>query len=232
MARRKLPSTNLLWKRHEDIYVSIFFSALSELASRKLVEGNEDVISESLCPILRKLCFDNQRSGFGEIRTPVWEAPIQPVNEDELNNGNQKRPDFTCSLYNSCADSPEELEIPFHVECKLLGEPTSPSWNLCKNYTTNGIARFDNTTHAYGERASSGVMIGYIISMTPKTVLKNINQYKRQEMKQVPDIVFRWVRETFVWKSRNAFNRAHVQPMEFCLTHIWVNLNHNYKKKP
>jgi len=230
MARYNLPSSfEMMWEQHEKTYAEVFSRVLTKLASRNSVEGDEDTLSESLCPTIAQVCLDMERSGFGEIRHPVWEAPKQPVTEEDLNNGNQKRPDFTCSLHNSYAITPDEHEIPFHIECKLLGEPTSPSWILCKNYVTNGIARFDNRTHEYGRRAKSGIMIGYIISMTPQNVQVEVNRHKNLKMKHVSDIDFYWTRKTFVWKTRSEFTRKQVQPSQFCLTHIWVDLRQNYQ---
>jgi len=91
---------------------------------------HEDAISESLCPILREVCFRHER----DVKTPDWEKPIQPANTDELKRGKMgRRPDFTCFLLNSFAAGPETYEIPFQVECKRLGK-TVNSWNLNKNY--------------------------------------------------------------------------------------------------
>lgn len=148
MARHPLPEFTILWKRHESLYLMIFSTALNELADARRLSGDEDAVSEKLCPILRSVCFNVARSQNREIRTPSWEPPIPPVTEDELKGGKiRKRPDFTCSCYNSFAGSAEEHEIPFHVECKLLGSLTSPSWILNRNYVNYGIKRFDSTEH-------------------------------------------------------------------------------------
>jgi hypothetical protein len=231
MARYNLPSSfEIMWKHHEERYVEVFSRALAKLALQNSIKGDEDTLSESLCPKIAEICLEMERAGYGEIRHPIWEAPKQPVTEKELNKGSQKRPDFTCSFHDSHASTPDEHEIPFHVECKLLGEPTSSSWVLCKNYVTNGIVRFDNRTHAYGKRARSGVMIGYIISMTPQAVQAEVNRYKDTKMKHVPDIAFHWKRKTFVWKTRSEFARKQVNPSQFCLTHIWADIRKNYQQ--
>ncbi|MCI0471800.1 MAG: hypothetical protein L0Y73_09090, partial [Candidatus Aminicenantes bacterium] len=170
MNRRDLPSFIKLWKRHTDLYVEVFSLALTELAERRAAPaaGDEDAISEKLCYILSRVCFNIGKSRNREIQTPYWEAPIQPVSGEELKGGKiRKRPDFTCKLVNPFAESPEENEISFHVECKRLGRAVSVSWNLNKNYVVKGIKRFDCPTHEYGKRAPSGMMIGYIIGMTP-----------------------------------------------------------------
>ncbi len=229
MARYSLPSSfDIMWQRHEDCYVEVFFRVLAELSLQSSIKGDEDIISESLCPIVAKVCLEMERSRYGEIRHPIWEAPKQPTTEEDLNDGNQKRPDFTCSLHNSNAATADEHEIPFHVECKLLGEPTSSSWILCKNYVTNGISRFDNQTHEYGKQAKSGIMIGYIISMTPKDIQVEVNKHKNKRLSYVPDLSFCWTNNTLVWETKNDFTRKQVKPSKFALIHLWVDLRANY----
>ena len=161
MARRSLPAFAKLWQRHDRIYCEVFSISLQKLANEP-VSGDENTISRRLCPILICVCFTLSRSRNIDVRTPTWEGPIQPVSEDEL-EAEPKRPDFTCKLSNPHSASAEEYEIPLHVECKRLGFPTSPSWKLNKNYVTEGMKRFDCDSHEYGKRASSGMMIGYII---------------------------------------------------------------------
>ena len=98
MARRSLPEFAFLWQQHESLYLMIFSTALNELADNFQISGDEDAVSEKLCPILRSVCFNIAHSQNREIRTPSWEPPIPPVSEDELRGGKiRKRPDFTCN---------------------------------------------------------------------------------------------------------------------------------------
>ena len=104
MPRLNIPSFIDLWQKHETLYVELFKKALEKRAIQNSIslDMNEDTISESLCPILSQLCFDeNQKHKEKEIRIPDWEKPIQPKTEKELIGGKKcKRPDFTCSLIN------------------------------------------------------------------------------------------------------------------------------------
>ena len=154
MARCQLPPFETLWERHTLLYSEVFAAALQELSESSSVSGDEDAISEMICPILSRVCFNFGNSRNFEIRTPSWEAPFQPVTEDELKGGKiRKRPDFVCKCMNRWAASPEDREISLHVECKRLGHPTSATWVLNRNYVKNGIKRFDSKTHEYGKRA-------------------------------------------------------------------------------
>jgi hypothetical protein len=178
MARRHIPSFSTLWQKHEALYVGIFVSALKRLSVNECDITHEDLISEQLCPYLNNVCFEQSQTNDCEIPNPNWEGPIQPRNKNELKSGKGKRPDFTCKRVNPYADFADDHEIPFHVECKLLGARTSRNWILNKNYVTEGIKRFDLKSHEYGQRASSGMMLGYIISMTPEKILKEVNSHQ------------------------------------------------------
>ncbi len=217
MARKigTIKSFLLLWMKHEKLYFSIFYEALQQLEINEDQRNNEDAISEVLCPVLREVCFKHER----DVRTPEWEAPNQPANTDELKGGKiRMRPDFKCTFLNSLPASPETYEIPFHVECKRLGE-TIGSWNLNKNYTANGINRFDCKTHEYGKRARSGMMIGYIVNMEPAAILEAVN-------KHIPDeqLKLKFVFTQKVVSCEQNLNRKHVKPAGFKIIHIWTDL--------
>lgn len=224
MARRELPAFSILWNKHKQLYMEVFSKALRELSERDFVCGDEDAISETLSLILNEICFLIRKSRDQEVQTPYWEAPIQPVSEQELKGGKvRNRPDFTCKCSNPWANSLEEYEIPLHVECKRLGKPTSASWNLNKNYVENGIKRFDCCTHEYGKRASSGMMIGYIIGMTPVELEKEVNRYQRKLLPYCPDIGFTFDIKT-LFQTHQQIQRRNIEPVQFELIHLWVDL--------
>lgn len=225
MARRALPLFSDLWKQHERLYLEVFSIALTLLAEKKSsLTDDEDEISEQLCPILRNVCFEEGKKRNCEIRTPEWEKPIQPVSDSELKRGNiGKRPDFTCTCHNPFASRAEEHEIALHIECKLLGKPTSRTWILTRNYVNNGIKRFDNRTHKYGRRACSGMMIGYIISMDPKQIANEVNEWQQKHMPQNPALSFQFVNPP-VFKEQQNLSRKNVKPEKFHLIHLWVDL--------
>ncbi len=199
-----------LWTRHDKVYCSIFRKALQRLEIH--ADSDENEISESLCPILQRVCFEMEC----EIQPPEWEKPIAPVTEDELTGGKKsKKPDFTCNILNSNATDSSLYCIPFHVECKRLGRRKG-SWNFNKNYIHNGINRFDSHSHRYGKRASSGMMIGYIINMEPDEILDSVNNYMPD---YIPKLNFNFS-EKVVSCNQN-FERKYIEPKQFTLTHIW-----------
>jgi hypothetical protein len=224
MARRSLPSFTILWQQYESLYLEVFSIALLELSREDRVADNEDAISEKLCLILNRVCFKFAKSRNIDVRTPTWEGPVQPVTAEELKGGKiRKRPDFTCKCSNPFAVSAEEHEISLHVECKCLGESTSASWNLNENYIKNGIQRFDSNTHEYGKRASSGIMLGYIISMEPHTILKEVNAHQKKLLPDHPDIRFNF-NSAPLFQTKQKMDRKYVLPRNFELVHLWIIL--------
>jgi hypothetical protein len=233
MGRRAVPPFGELWQNHETLYVDIFIMALARLADQGCPAAHEDYISEQLCPILTRVCFEESRRNAGsEIRTPDWEKPLQPVNKKELKGGKKrKRPDFTCKLVNTLAEGPDDYEIGLHVECKRLGAPTGKKWNLNKNYVTEGIQRFDSRSHEYGKRAPSGMMLGYISSMTHDEILGEVHTHQQKRCPENPPIQLECEREN-IRKYGQDLRRLNVIPREFRLIHLWVDLPTQYDRTP
>jgi hypothetical protein len=224
MARYGIPESSSLWQRHETLYLGIFAMALKKLSENGCDAINEDAISEELCPLLTEICFEESQKKNRAIPTPVSDGPIQPVIKAELAGGKtKKRPDFTCKLVNTFAETAEEHEISFHVECKLLGHPTSHTWILNKNYVTKGIKRFDSRSHEYGKRASSGMMLGYITSMTPDEILSEVNKHQTKHCPHNPAIGSEVIEESIRRYAQN-LKRKSTRPREFKLIHLWVDL--------
>jgi hypothetical protein len=228
---RKLWLNNIapMWQSYEEAYRTVFSTALNKLSKEDSLAGDEDDISQVLSFQLRQVCSDIKKIGRIELQTPVCEVPLQIVSEEDISIGKKgKRPDFTCILFNNDALKMEDREIPLNIECKLVGNPTSKSWILNKNYVTNGLQRFDSKTHEYGKRAKSGMMIGYIISNKPEDNNKEVNEYKNTLLTYFPDIFFNFNSE-LVSETDQSVQRKVVPPQEFKLIHLWVDLRKIYK---
>lgn len=217
-----------LWSRHERLYQNVFVEALIRLGAERHLSGDENSVSKHLFAIVVTVCREIANRENREIHPPASDGLNQPVDTDEAQQEfTRKRPDFTCNCIDPRAESNEDYMIPFHVECKLLGEPTSPSWVLNRNYVRNGMARFDLQSHKYGNRASSGMMIGYIISMTPKQIETEVNGHIEADLPSVPSLVFDLSGN--VLQTRHVFERRNVVPTPFTLLHLWVDIRHNYQ---
>lgn len=224
MKHPTLPSRTELWQRHASMYLEVFHEALKRLAFTKFNVEEEDAISEQLCSLLRKICFEKSKKSKIPISTPNWEQPIPPVCVAELQGGKtRKRPDFTCKLCNPFAAQASDHEIHLHIECKKLGFPTSPSWIYNENYVTKGIMRFDSNEQMYGKNASSGIMIGYMFSMRPKEIMDEVNTYQNKHVPNHPTLHFNFAKRP-VSKTDQDIVRTVTKPEKFRIVHLWVRL--------
>jgi hypothetical protein len=231
MARKisSIPRGNDLWERHEVLYRAVFNKALDRLAQLDCEWGDEDQISERLCPILKTVCFEMGKGYNREVRTPDWEKPIQPFTEDDLKGGKvRNRPDFTCNMVDPHTDDPETYEISLHIECKRLGYASSSSWKLNENYVINGIKRFDSIAHEYGKRAVSGMMIGYMVCMEPMEIIQEVNGYLTAHLSTAPLLSFCF--SQVVCDCEQLLARTNIHPSIFKLIHSWVDLRKANKR--
>ncbi len=220
MARKKgtIKKFFSLWQNHEKLYYSIFKKALEQLNITNELRKDEDAISEALSPVLRKICYEYNIKHKQDIRMPVWEAPISPQNNTGLKGGKKrKRPDFSCNFIDPFATSFETHEVSFHIECKRLGK-TKGSWNLNKNYITDGINRFNLKSHEYGRSVPSGMMIGYLVNLSSKQIVDLVNNYLPS---QLPKLSFNF--SSKVVSCEQKLSRQKVKPKRFKLIHLWAD---------
>ena len=133
-----------------------------------------------------------------------------------------KVPDFQWQIIDHLAPARESARC-YTIECKRLGSPPRRDWILNEEYVANGMCRFANESHRYGNRCRSGAMIGYMQSMSFDSILTEINEHARK--RAVGDLT------PAPSRSRdNAVNRLDslicrsfpVSP--FHLRHLWADL--------
>jgi len=213
------PTGYRLWKKHVEIYTEVFRRALVELSKLPAINGNEIAISIQLNELLQQTCFEIDE----ELVFPKYNLPIPPTVKGKYNMSSKTgQPDFTCCLKNPHAQSHRESELNFHIECKCLGTPQSPTWNFNKNYVEHGIMRFDQENKRYGEHVTDGMMIGYILSMCPEDICKEVN-VELTKIKYSP-ISFPNSHER-LQETTQRLTRKIINPADFTLIHIWVVLN-------
>lgn len=214
--KRTIGCFTQLWQRHESLYRSIFVDALNLLEVTDEQRKDEDAISEALCLKLLNVCRLNKSKPM----PPQWEGAISPATVGEFKGGKSRnRPDFTCNLVNSFAQSDDMYKISLHVECKRLGAKIG-SWDLKKNYVDYGVNRFDCLKHEYGKRALSGMMIGYIINEDKNVILSVVNGHLSSAV--FPAIAFAFA--TKVELCDVILRRKTLEPKDFRLVHIWADL--------
>jgi len=154
---------------------------------------------------------------------PILECNNQPDPDDEVRaRREQKRPDFQWIYLDRYEADLQRSSRQFVVESKRLGAATRADWILNLNYINNGIHRFREPGWAYGKLAPSGAMIGYLQSMQPDEVLREVNTECREKL--FPDLVLvgDW---TLGATSRleHVFDRP-FQISPFKLHHFWIDL--------
>ncbi len=216
-----------IWQRHENLYTDLFLRSLRMLSRQTGLTGQEDDISIILWDCLKKTCKSLAKDKELEVPCPIFQVPVQSVSMAKKTSANAlKKPDFSCFRYNPFTAS----AVALHVECKLLGKPkpSSPSWKFNENYVTNGIKRFDSDSHQYGTHASSGMMIGYVISMAPEAILDEVNNCQKHRIPNNHPIVFDFHMKP-AFQARQALLRKTVKPRSFSLIHIWVDVRNSYQ---
>jgi len=83
--------------------------------------------------------------------------------------------------------------------------------------------RFDSTEHGYGKFSFSGLMIGYIVSMTHDLILDEVNDYQKKYCAYNPDIVHQYSRNGLHYYYQRLI-RINLMPKAFGLTHLWINM--------
>jgi len=231
MSKLQRPKESNVWKRHVECVLRLMKGALKRLRNRYKLPDREEDLDRFLYFDARKeyanLPNDKRPCGFNLTQ----KSENTPLNEYDIGKKwTLKKPDFKWRLCNNLATTPNELAMDFDIESKRLGKPTSPSWILNHEYVENGIARFILATHRYGNGVDSGLMIGYIQTMTPMDILKEINRYLREYTpKKIPILSFRKAdfEENKIAETSQLIKKRCFPPDQFTLYHLWINLGSN-----
>lgn len=218
------------WVKREDRILEILQEALKLLQAENALPKSENGLNRELNRCILKANFELVNKGRGLDRRPFYDAPNQPSVDDETRAAREnKRPDFQWSLYDDLARDPRQAYLEYVVECKRLGSPSSPSWVLNKNYVTDGICRFRDPDHGYGEGVRSGAMVGYVQSMELSLVLKEVNRscLDNKVLKLIELTQDGW-QEGSVSRLEQQLQRPKVLPVAFCLRHLWLDIRSHY----
>ena len=228
LVRAMIPDARRAWELFVTRHVELFVRALTRLVAHDCgmhpPRQCEDDISKLLSALLREICYEMKKECEIDIRVPTWEGPIPPrsttnVQDEEVG----KRPDFTCIFPNPRPGSHENIEIPFHVECKIIGKDKGSQKTYKENYVRKGIIRFDSKSHGYGHKSHCGIMIGYLVGESAESVQCVINQIITEEVPGHDPLCVSFNSHK-VGESENKFYRLHIDPQSFKLFHLWVDL--------
>jgi hypothetical protein len=214
-----------IWNQYESRIIELFISALKLLRKEVLTNMHvEDEISQRLYICLRRANFELNKQDRGLDNQPFFNTPIQPYSENVILN--PPKPDFQCQLNDKYAINDEESVLYYHIECKRLGFPTSPSWRLNTNYVVNGICRFIQKKHSYGLNCKSGLMIGYIQNMTYNEIFYEVNLENNNHAIPIMNLFVDNWDSAGLNTLEHQFDRE-IEITPFTLFHLWVDLRNN-----
>ena len=218
------------WRTFERNVLAIVGIALEMLRGLPELWAKEDMINRKLYQLIIEDAITEWEHRTGNMMPwkPCYEARNQPDPFDEERMPREdKRPEFQWQ-FRDMKRSMDVNYLDYTIECKRLGSPSSPSWILNRNYITNGVLRFINPDWGYGYLCRSGLMVGYMQSMTSSSILTEVNQYGAEH--GVPAIILS--EEDWSGSKPNRLdhelNRPGLNPQRFSLRHLWIDVRHHF----
>ena len=212
------------WRKHEQRVLEVFRLALDDLLATSGVPESENEVNRRLCFCVRRANRRLLDIGKGIPWPIVYECRNQPLGNDvERAAREDKRPDFLWGFVDLQETNWARADMFFAIECKRLGERTSPKWVLNENYVAHGIVRFSQPAHGYGAGTPSGAMVGYVQSMDPIDVLAAVNASCACRGLPHLRLSCRGWQAAGISSLQHAFSRTFdVSP--FTLHHLWADL--------
>jgi len=206
------------WKRWEEAVVEIYSAGLLRLLRHECLPENEDEISRKLffevLEARREWCERNNHNLEGH---PIIQSKIQPDPADKDKQSRENKvPDFIWRF----TDYNKRVDKSYTIECKRLGDD---KYRFCSEYVVNGIKRFIDEEWGYGYSCESGLMIGYIQSLTLAEILKWVNHYAGKQSVPSLNLNGEWL-EKGVSRLENHFMRPVDSTTSFRLRHLWADL--------
>ncbi len=157
--------------RYEQTLMDVVIEAIQLLEDKDLSENEKSLNRKLYQHILATYKARAMRGEDVPDFAPAFDAPNPPMTAEEVPS-ERKRPDLRWDLVDHHLDPLSVLS--FAVECKRLRSP-SHGQHFNDEYAVNGIARFVNEGHRYGENMSCGAMIGYWQNMSRRAILVEVN---------------------------------------------------------
>jgi hypothetical protein len=170
-----------LWVQREERVLDLCMRSLRKLRDYpNMSKATEPEINRNLFLCMAQANRDLITVGKEVDHLPQPEAANLPDPSDERRaDWERKIPDFQWQIIDHLAPVFDSVMC-YTIECKRLGSPPRRDWILNKEYVANGMCRFANESHRYGNRCRSGAMIGYMQSMSFHSILPEINEHARR----------------------------------------------------
>lgn len=217
------------WENFRNTIFTVIREALCLLRESENLPQIEDSavkanLNRKLYFCFRKICHRNQLN----YHLPTLNGKNPPIEESaEPEPRESKLPDFQWQFIDHTADEAISARH-FVVECKRLGKPSSPNWNLNQNYVNNGINRFISPEYGYGKGDDTRGMIGYIQSLSFAEILDEINKeiWNSQTISIITPPKAGWT-EFGVSEIEQTLTRV-FETSPFRLVHFWIDLRDKF----
>jgi hypothetical protein len=222
-----------LWERHERRVLQVFAEALM------LLRGKPGLLRSEV-PLNRALyfCLLEANARLWRDRTGGFDHPPDPEGKNPPDAADERRaaredkmPDFRWSFIDHAATDPRRGARHLIVECKRLGRLPRADWVLNDNYIHHGVLRFVHPEHGYAKGEVSAAMVGYIESMDPGIILKEVNAAAiLSSIATITDPSAGW-RVDGVSRLEQTVARPSPQ-VALALRHLWVDLRSCFAPPP
>jgi hypothetical protein len=213
-----------LWAAREARVLDLCVRSLRKLRDCSDVSTQtEPEINRKLFMCMEEANRDLFAIGEGLDHVPQPEAANLPdPRDDRRADWERKIPDFQWQIIDHLAPARESVRC-YAIECKRLGSPPRRDWILNEEYVANGMCRFANETHRYGNRCRSGAMLGYMQSMSFGSILTEVNEHARKRGLGNLALPTSCCDFKDITRLESVLRRSFpVSP--FDLRHLWVNL--------
>lgn len=211
-----------LWAHRRAFYFNVFRRALMLLREKSTLPLDEPNLTRELSITI--VTARRELDPDGRFAAPWYEANNLPDPDSDTTQAHEhKRPDFQWKHDDDAAADDRHREKSFVVECKRLGNPTSSSWILNKQYVIGGIMRFSSLTHRYGNQMAEGAMIALVQSMEFTAIHDEVNTHAQAAGH--PNLTL----SSDGWQARGISQLEHEFPRSFPitpfrLTHLWLDI--------
>jgi hypothetical protein len=218
-----------LWSNHESRILEIMALALKLLLAEPDLPASEDSLNRKLF-----FCIHRANRQLVDAKKHLdWPLTYESRNQpdiDDVTRGSRenKRPDFMWGIYDHLEPDPNKSAKYYVMECKRLGQPSSPSFVFNINYVKDGISRFVTAAWGYGKSCRSGMMIGYIQSMEPEDILSEVNRRLVVDSLSPVQISGKAFLAADVNRLDHQLVRPEIHPSPFDLRHLWIDLREHH----
>jgi hypothetical protein len=226
LIKRDLQERPNSWGNFKKHVIDLIIEALLMLRQRDDLVKSEFVLNRLfyLCLIEATYKLTEADPTFN-LPLPAYDGRNPPHPKDKRKAKREdNRPDIYWTLMDHEANYPDWCRT-FALEGKRLGEPTSRTWVLNRNYVTKGILRFFQEDKGYGKGCEVGAMVGYVQNKSFDEILDEVNLHITTYEQSIPLLTLPddgWKHQGVSCLS-HAFQRSYI-PLCFFLQHFWIDM--------